>query len=84
MSQIRLEVTVPGNAKTYEFRLDDRMKAGTARKQIQNQINEMEGYDVFEGTVDVVMCSVEQEGLIGDGESLHRVGIKNGDRLLIL
>ena len=84
MSQIRLEVRIPGNAKTYEFRLDDRMKVGTARKQMASQINELEGYDVFDGSKDIVVCSVELEGLIGDGESFHRAGIKNGGRLLIV
>ena len=38
MSKIHLEVEIPGNAKTYEFMLDDRMKIGTAKKQIMKQI----------------------------------------------
>ena len=31
MSKIHLEIEIPGNAKTYEFVLDDRMKIGTAK-----------------------------------------------------
>ena len=47
MSKIHLEVEIPGNAKTYEFMLDDRMKIGTAKKQIMKQIAELEGHDLF-------------------------------------
>ena len=38
MSKIHLEIEIPGNAKTYEFVLDDRMKIGTAKEQIKKQI----------------------------------------------
>ena len=40
MSKIHLEIEIPGNAKTYEFVLDDRMKIGTAKEQIKKQIAE--------------------------------------------
>lgn len=46
MSKIHLEIEIPGNAKTYEFVLDDRMKIGTAKEQIKKQIAELEGHDV--------------------------------------
>lgn len=35
MSKIHLEVEIPGNAKTYEFMLDDRMKIGTANDVVK-------------------------------------------------
>ena len=37
MSKIHLEIEIPGNAKTYEFVLDDRMKIGTARSKSRSQ-----------------------------------------------
>ena len=48
MSKIHLEIEIPGNAKTYEFMLDDRMKIGTAKQQIMKQIAELEldGYAI--------------------------------------
>ena len=55
MSKIHLEVEIPGNAKTYEFMLDDRMKIGTAKKQIMKQIAELEGHDLFEGLDNMVI-----------------------------
>ncbi|MBQ4311621.1 MAG: hypothetical protein II773_08520 [Oscillospiraceae bacterium] len=81
MSKISIEVNIPGNAKTYEFQVDDRMKIGSAKKQIMSAITESEGYDVFNGTKDIAVCSVELEGLIEDGESFHTAGIRNGSRL---
>ena len=71
MSKIHLEVEIPGNAKTYEFMLDDRMKIGTAKKQIMKQIAELEG-------------SLELEGLIQDNETFREVGIKNGSRVVMV
>ena len=84
MSKISIEVNIPGNAKTYEFQVDDRMKIGIAKKQIMSAITESEGYDVINGTKDIAVCSVELEGLIEDGESFHTAGIRNGSRLVIV
>ena len=84
MSKINIEVRIPGNAKTYEFQVDDRMRVGIAKKEIMSAIREFEGYDIFSGTKDVAVCSVELEGLIEDGESFHSVGIRNGSRLVIV
>jgi len=84
MSKISIEVRIPGNAKSYEFQVDDRMKVGAAKKMIMSSITEFEGYDVFNGNEDVAVCSVELEGLIEDGESFHKVGITSGSRLVIV
>ena len=84
MSKISIEVRIPGNAKTYEFQVDDRMKVGIAKKLIMSAITEFEGYDVFNGTKDIAVCSVELEGLIEDGESFHKVGVGNGSQLVIV
>ena len=74
MSKIHLEVEIPGNAKTYEFMLDDRMKIGTAKKQIMKQIAELEGHDLFAGLDNIVFGSLELEGLIQDNETFREVG----------
>ena len=84
MSKIAIEVKIPANAKTYEFQVDDRMKVGSAKKQIMSAITAFEGYDIFDGTKDIAVCSVELEGLIEDGESFHKVGIRNGSQLVIV
>ena len=80
MSKIHLEIEIPGNAKTYEFVLDDRMKIGTAKEQIKKQIAELEGHDLFAGLDNIVFGSLELEGLIQDNETFREVGIKNGSR----
>ena len=77
MSKIHLEIEIPGNAKTYEFVLDDRMKIGTAKEQIKKQIAELEGHDLFAGLDNIVFGSLELEGLIQDNETFREVGIKN-------
>lgn len=84
MSKISIEVRIPGNAKTYEFQVDDRMKVGIAKKMMMAAITESEGYDIFNGTRDIAVCSVELEGLIEDGESFHKVGIRNGSQIVIV
>ena len=84
MSKIHLEIEIPGNAKIYEFILDDRMKIGTAKQQIMQQIAELEGHDLFAGLDNIVFGSVEQEGLIQDHETFREVGIKNGSRMVMV
>ena len=84
MSKIHLEIEIPGNAKIYELMLDDRMKIGTAKKQIMQQIAELEGHDLFAGLDNIVFGSVEQEGLIQDHETFREVGIKNGSRMVMV
>ena len=80
MSKIHLEIEIPGNAKTYEFVLDDRMKIGTVKKQIA----ELEGHDLFAGLDNIVFGSLELEGLIQDNETFREVGIKNGSRVVMV
>ena len=84
MSKIHLEIEIPGNAKTYEFVLDDRMKIGTAKEQIKKQIAELEGHDLFAGLDNIVFGSLELEGLIQDNETFREVGIKNGSRVVMV
>ena len=84
MSKIHLEIEIPGNAKTYEFVLDDRMKIGTAKEQIKKQIAELEGHDLFAGLDNIVFGSLELEGLILDNETFREVGIKNGSRVVMV
>ena len=84
MSKIHLEIEIPGNAKIYEFMLDDRMKIGTAKQQIMQQIAELEGHDLFAGQDNIVFGFVEQEGLIQDHETFREVGIKNGSRMVMV
>ena len=81
MSKIHLEIEIPGNAKTYEFVLDDRMKIGTAKEQIKKQL---EGHDLFAGLDNIVFGSLELEGLIQDNETFREVGIKNGSRVVMV
>ena len=84
MSKIHLEIEIPGNAKTYELVLDDRMKIGTAKEQIKKQIAELEGHDLFAGLDNIVFGSLELEGLIQDNETFREVGIKNGSRVVMV
>ena len=84
MSKIHLEIEIPGNAKTYEFVLDDRMKNRNCKEQIKKQIAELEGHDLFAGLDNIVFGSLELEGLIQDNETFREVGIKNGSRVVMV
>lgn len=84
MSKIYLEVEVPGNAKTYEFAADDVMTVGKVRRQFIRQITELENRDIFENDDEVLFCSINLEGLLQDHEILGEVGVKSGDRIILL
>lgn len=84
MAKINIEVNIPGNAKSYEFLLDDCMKIGVAKKQIIDQVTELEGHNFFSDEAEPVFCSVDLEGLIQDGETFEEVGLGNGSRAVLL
>ena len=65
MSKIHLEIEIPGNAKTYEFVLDDRMKIGTAKEQIKKQIAELEGHG------HLLLRGRKRQGIYGRSDIYH-------------
>ena len=84
MSKIYLEVSTPGNAKTYEFSADSRMTAGRVKAQFIRQIEAVENFSLFENKDSVLFSCLDLEGLLQDDDILGEVGVKSGSRIILL
>ncbi len=84
MSKIFLEASVPGIAKTYEFSADPVMTVGSVKKEMIKQISAVENMSIFPDPDKVLFCSIDMEGLLQDNETLGSIGIKSGDRIMLI
>ena len=84
MSKLFLEVQLPSIAKTYEFSADSSMTVGRLKAQIISQITTVENDAVFPDPASVLFCSLELGGLLQDQEVLGQVGVRSGDRIMLL
>lgn len=84
MSKIYLEVQVPGNAKTYDFSADSLMTVRRVKKDLIEQISALENREIFSNPNEVLFCSANLEGLLQDSEILGEVGVKSGDKIMLL
>ncbi len=84
MSKIFLETKVPGIAKTYEFSADSVMTVGTVKKAMIEQISAVENREVFPAPENVLVCSIDMEGLLQDNETLKNIGVKSGGQIMLI
>jgi len=84
MSKIFLEASVPGIAKTYEFSADSLMTVGKVKKAMIEQISALENLTIFQDPDKVLMCSVDMNGLLQDGETLGSIGVKSGGKVMLI
>ena len=81
--KVLIEVTTPGNGKSYEIMLDDKLTVGVARDKIIEQIQSFEnGCIAFEeGAALFALASRTQ---LPDHRNLRKAGIKGGQQLFLL
>ena len=78
-----IEVTTPGNGKTYELMLDDRLSVGAAKEKIIEQIQAFEnGCIAFDEGAALFATSTRTRLL--DSRNLRKAGIKSGQKVFLL
>ena len=81
--KIFVEVTTPGNCKTYELKLDDKLAVGAAKGKIIEQITTYEdgciGFDK-----DAALFSPDKRTRLPDHCNLRKAGVRSGQELLLL
>ena len=83
MNLITVELLCPSTSRTYDFKLPVKMTAGETKKQMIEDIRSFEGLpELFENTENIYLYC--DNGCISDDSTLENVGIKNGDRLMIV
>ena len=81
--KILIEVTTPGNGKTYEIMLDDKLSVGAAKEKIIEEIQSFEnGCIAFDEVV--ALFSPASRALMPDSRNLRKAGIRGGQTLFLL
>lgn len=83
MNVITVEVICPATSRNYDYKMPIKMNVGEIKKQVIEDIRIFEGMmSLFENENDVhFYCD---EGYINDNLTPEYMGIKNGDRLMLI
>jgi len=84
MAKIFIEVVVPGNAKTYEFAMDNAITIERAKDLVIDQITEIENMELYPDRRKALFCSVDLKGMLRGVDTLAGVGIKSGYKLILI
>ena len=81
--KIIVEITTPGNGKTYELVMDDKLTVGAAKEKIAEEIRSFENgcIDFDEGAS---LFSTVTRSRLPDNRNLRKVGVKSGQKLFLL
>ncbi|MCL2151799.1 MAG: ubiquitin family protein [Oscillospiraceae bacterium] len=81
--RIIIEVITPGNGKTYELTLDDKLTVGAAKEKITEEIRSFEngciGFD--EGAA---LFAPVSRSRLPDNRNLRKAGVRSGHKLFLL
>jgi hypothetical protein len=84
MAKLLIDVIVPGNNKTYEFRLSGDVTAGQAAERMIGAILETENNAVALDPQTVVLCDADAGVRLDAGDTLRGAGVKSGHRLILV
>ena len=81
--RILVEVVTPGNGKTYELMLDDKLTVGAAKEKMIEEIQSFEngciGFDEI-----VALFSPTSRAILPDNRNLRKVGLRGGQTVFLL
>jgi len=81
--RIIIEVITPGNGKTYELMLDDRLTVGAVKEKIIEQIVAFENGNIaFDENVNIF--SPDTRTPLSDYRNLRAAGVKGGQTIYLL
>jgi len=78
-----IEVVTPGNGKTYELILDDKLTVGIAKGKIIEQITAFENDNIAFDEKVALFSPVEKDRL-PDYRNLRKAGVRSGQKLYLL
>ena len=81
--RILIEVTTPGNGKTYELVLDDKLTVGAAKEKIAEEIRSFENGNIdFDGCYS--LFSPSSRSRLPDNRNLRKAGLRSGQQVFLL
>ena len=81
--RILIEVTTPGNGKTYELVLDDKLTVGAAKEKIIGEIRSFEN-DQIDFDEGVSLFSPASRSRLPDHRNLRKAGVRSGQQFFLL
>ena len=81
--RIILEITTPGNGKTYELVLDDNLTVGAAKAKIADEIRSFEN-DSIDFDEEASLFSPISHSRLPDSRNLRKAGVRSGQKLFLL
>ena len=81
--RIFLEVTTPGNGKTYELVVDDKMTVGMAKGKIAEEIRAFEN-DCIDFDENAYLFSPVLRSRLPDSRNLRKAGVKSGQQVFLV
>lgn len=81
--KILIEVVTPGNGKTYELMLDDRLTVGAAKEKIIEEIRAFEnGCIAFDRNT--AMFATSSRSRLPDHRNIRKAGLRGGQTVFLL
>ena len=81
--KILIEVATPGNGKTYELMLDDKLAVGAAKEKIIEQIQAYEDGCIAFGE-DAALFAPSTRARLPSNLSLRKAGLRGGQMVFLL
>ena len=81
--RIFIEVTTPGNGRTYELMLDDKLTVGAAKERIAEEIRAFENGSI-EFNTGFSMFSPTSRTRLPDNRNLRKAGVRSGQQIFLL
>ena len=81
--RVLAEVITPGNGKTYEIMLDDKLTVGAAKEKIIEEIVAFENGCIEFGDGAAVF-SVSTRSRLPDNSNLRKAGFRGGQKLILV
>jgi len=78
-----IEVVTPGNGKTYELILDDKLSVGIAKEKIIEQVTVFEN-DNIAFDKNVALFSPVTKSRLPEYRNLRKAGVRSGQTLYLL
>lgn len=82
--KLNLEIVTPGNGKSYEFEISDKLTVLEVKKRIIIEINSFENNNIIVNPNNSVLCSEKNQNILDDNSTFQALEVKSGDSLFLI
>lgn len=82
--KVFIDVSTPGNGKTYEFQLDSNMTVSQVKRKLIDEITEMENGNITLLHDKTMLCDTNTRLQLNLSDTLKNAGVKSGHSLMLI